>query len=129
MVMVLCVLLVLVTLVRPVDPNLGVKDLAAVKCGERLLGRAHVGVLDETIVESTVLEISVLNNFCADDGTSNSKNFREDVVGDPRRKVADVKMGSFGSFGGLTWGDAVLDEWSGHCDRVLFVYKTKIRKR
>lgn len=126
--MVLCVLLVLVTLIHPVDPDFSVKDLAAVECGERLVGRAHVGVLDETIVESTVLEISVLNDFRADDGTGDSKNFGEDVIGDSGRKVADVKVGSFGSFGGLTWGDAVLSEWSSHCDAVLFVYKTKITK-
>lgn len=127
--MMLCVLLVLVTLIRPVDPDLGVKDLAAVECGERLVGRAHVGVLDETIVESTMLEIPVLNDLCADDGTGDSKNLCEDVVGDSGRKVADVKVGSFGSFSGLTWGDAVLNERSSHCDGVLFFIKTKIRKR
>jgi hypothetical protein len=80
--MMLRVLLVLLTLVGPVDSDLCVKDLSPVQRLHRLLGRSHIGVLDKAIVESTVLEISVLDNLGRDDGSGNGKDLGENQVGD-----------------------------------------------
>jgi hypothetical protein len=105
-VVVLGVLLVLLTLVGPVHPDIRVKYLPPVEGGHGLLGRAHLGVLDETIVEPAVLEIAVLDDLGGDDRTGDGKDLGEHVVGDPGGEVADVEMGLFRRLGVLARGDA-----------------------
>jgi len=78
------VLLVLAALVCPVDTNLGIKDLASVEGLESSFGSPHVHVLDETVVETTVLVVTVGDNLYMLNWTSNSEDLCEHVLSDPR---------------------------------------------
>lgn len=86
------VLLVLLTLVRPVDTNLCVENFAAIKGLQSGLGGTHVKVLDEAIVETAMLVVTVWDNFDMLDWASDGKDLSEHVLSDPRAQVADVEM-------------------------------------
>ena len=90
MVVVGSVLLVLLTLVRPIDADLGVKDLAAVEGLKSGLRGAHVHVLDEAIVQATVLVVTVWDDLDMLDWTGYGKYLREHVLGHPWAQVAHV---------------------------------------
>jgi hypothetical protein len=81
-------------LIGPIDANLSVEDLAAVESLECSLGSTHVNVLDEPVVEATVLIIAIRNNFNMLDGTGDGEDFGEHVLGDTRAQVSDIKMGT-----------------------------------
>jgi hypothetical protein len=88
------VLLILLALIGPVDTDLSIEDLTAIERLERGFGCTHVDVLDEAIVEATVLIIAVRNNFNVLDRTSNSEDFGEHVLGNTRAQVSDIEMGT-----------------------------------
>lgn len=92
-VVVASIFFVLLTLVCPVDTNLGVKNLATVESLERRLRRTHIHVLDETIVETTVLEVAIGDDFDMLNGTSHSEDLRKHILCHARAQVADVEMG------------------------------------
>ena len=94
--MIVCggVFLVLAALVRPVDADLGIKDLAAIEGLEGSLGSTHVHVLNETVVEATVLVVTVGDDLYMLNWASDSEDLREHVLGDPRGQVSDVEMGT-----------------------------------
>jgi hypothetical protein len=86
------VLLVLLTLVSPVDSNFGVENFAPVESLQRSLGRTHIHVFHETIVETSVLIITVGNYFDMLYGASNSKNLCQHVLRNTGTQVPDVEM-------------------------------------
>jgi hypothetical protein len=86
------VLLVLLTLISPVDSDLRVKDLTAVECLKGGLGGTHVHVFDETVVETTVLIVAVRDNFYMLNGASDRENFGEHVFRDAGAEIANIKM-------------------------------------
>jgi hypothetical protein len=88
------VFLVLLTLVGPIDANLGIKDFATVESLKSSLGSTHVHVLDETVVETAVLVVSIGNNFNVLDGARDGEDFCEHVLGDTGTEVSDVEMGA-----------------------------------
>ena len=88
------VLLVLTALVCPVDADLGIKDFASVKGLEGSLGSTHVHVLNETVVETTVLVVTVGDDLYMLNRTSDGEDLCEHVFGDPRGQVSDVEMGA-----------------------------------
>jgi len=87
------VLLVLLTLVSPVDTNFRVENFATVKGLQSGLGSAHVEVLDETIVEAAMLVVTVRDDFDMLDWACDGKDLGEHVLGYARAQVADVEMG------------------------------------
>ena len=86
------VLLVLLALVRPVDADLGVEDLAPVEGLERSFGCAHVHVFDETIVETAVLVVAVRDDLDVLHGTGHSKDLRQHILRHPWAEVSDVEV-------------------------------------
>jgi hypothetical protein len=101
------VFLVLTALVCPVDTDLGIKDLAAIEGLEGGLGSSHVYVLNETVVETTVLVVTVGDDLDVLDWTSDSEDLCEHVLGDPRGQVSDIEMGTslVGGVSGVKWRD------------------------
>ena len=87
------VLLILLTLVSPVDADLGVENFAAVEGLESSLCRAHVHVLDETVVETAMLVVTVRDDFNVLDGTSDGEDLGEHVLCHSRTQVPNIKMG------------------------------------
>ena len=87
------ILLVLLTLVSPVDTNFCVENFATIEGLQSGLGSTHVEVLDETIVEAAMLVVTVWDDFDMLDRTSDGKDLGEHVLGYPRAQVADVEMG------------------------------------
>jgi len=102
--MVMCggVLLVLTALICPVDADLCIKDLAAIEGLEGSLGSTHVHVLNETVVETTVLVVTVGDDLDMLNWASDSEYLREHVFGDPRGQVSDIEMGASLSAGGVS---------------------------
>ena len=96
------VLLVLAALICPVDTDLCIKDLAAIEGLERSLSSAHVHVLNETVVETTVLVVTVGDDFYMLNWTSDGEDFCEHVFGDPRGEVSNIEMGASLSVGGVS---------------------------
>lgn len=64
-------------LVCPVHPDLRVKDLAPVQRLEGLFGGSDVGVFDETVVETAVLEIAVWDDLGLRDRAGYGEYLRE----------------------------------------------------
>ena len=96
------VLLVLTALICPVDAYFCIKDFAAVEGLKGSLGSTHVHVLNETVVETTVLVVTVGDDFYMLNWTSDSEDLREHVLGDPRGKVSDIEMGASLSVDGVS---------------------------
>ena len=94
--MVVCggVFLVLAALVCPVDADLGIEDLAAIEGLEGGLGSTHIYVLNETVVEATVLVVSVRTDLDMLYWTGDGEDLCEHVFGDPRGQVSDIEMGT-----------------------------------
>lgn len=86
------VLFVLLALVRPVDANLRVEDLAAIEGLQRSFGSAHVDVLDEAVVEAAMLVVPVRDYFDVLNGPGDGEDFSEHVLGHPRAQISNVKM-------------------------------------
>ena len=102
--MVVCggILLVLTTLVCPVDTDLCIENLAAVEGLKGSLRSAHIHVLDETVVEATVLVVTVGDDFDMLNRTSHSEDLCKHVLGDPGGEVSDIEMGTPLSMGGVS---------------------------
>jgi len=96
------VLLVLAALICPVDTDFCIKDFAAVEGLEGSLGSTHVHVLNETVVETTVLVVTVGDDFYMLNWTSDSEDLCEHVLGDPRGQVSDIEMGASLSVDGVS---------------------------
>jgi hypothetical protein len=112
--MMLRVLFVCISLIRPIDSNIGIKQFSSIKRLESLVGCSHIRIFDESIVHTTMGEISILDNLGRDDGTGDRKDLGEHVVGYSRREVADVEMGFLGRFSDLTGSHAVRCVCGGH---------------
>ena len=84
--MVVCggVLLVLTALICPIDTDLCIKDLSTIEGLEGSLGSTHIHILNETVIETTVLVVTVGDDFYMLDWTSDSEDLCEHVFGDPR---------------------------------------------
>ena len=61
------ILLLLSVLVCPVDLDLGIEDLSAIQRVEGVLCRWNRLELDETVIESAMLEVSVWDELDAND--------------------------------------------------------------
>ena len=95
------VLLILTALICPIDANLCIKYLAAIEGLKGSLSSTHVHVLNETVVEATVLVVAVGDDFYMLDWTSDGEDLGKHVLGDPRGEVSDVEMGASLSVGGV----------------------------
>jgi hypothetical protein len=96
------VLLVLATLVCPIDTDLCIKDLAAVEGLKGSLSSAHIHIFNEAVVETTVLVVTVGDDLHVLDWTSDSEDLCEHVFGDSRGEVSDIEMGASLSVGGFS---------------------------
>lgn len=92
MVVVGSVFLVLRTLIRPVNTNLGVEDLAAVEGLKSSLCGAHIHIFDETVVKATVLIIAIGDDFDMLNWSSHREDFREHILSNSRTQVANIKV-------------------------------------
>ena len=96
------VLLVLATLICPIDTDLRIKDLAAVEGLKGCLGSAHIHIFNETVVETTVLVVTVGDDLHVLNWTGDGEDFCEHVFGDSRGEVSDIEMGTSLSESGVS---------------------------
>ena len=105
--MMLRILLVLLALIRPVDPHFGIEYLSAIQCLYGLFGRAHIGIFYKSIVVSPMLKITILDDFGRHYGSSDGEDFSEHEIGHSWGEVADVEVGLFRRLGVLTLDETV----------------------
>ena len=90
--MVAGVLLVLLALISPVDADLGIEDLASVERLKSGLRSTHVHVLDEAIVETAMLVVSVGNDLYMLHGPGHGEDLGKHILRNPGAEVANVKV-------------------------------------
>lgn len=105
--MMLGILPILIPLIRPIHPYIRIEYLPPIQSRQRLICRTHVGVFDETVIEASMLEISILDDFRLNDGSGDGEDLGEHVVGHSRGEIADVEMGFLRCFGVLPRGDPI----------------------
>jgi hypothetical protein len=88
------VFLVLLTLVSPVDADLGIEDLAAIESLESRFCSAHIDILHKTIVEAAMLIVAIGNNFNMLNRPCDGKDLAEHVLSDARAQISNVEVGT-----------------------------------
>jgi hypothetical protein len=82
----------LMVLVGPIDTDFGIEYLAATERSESGLGRTHINVLDKTVVKTSVLIVTIQNDFNMLDRTGDRKNLCQHILGDTRAQVSNTDM-------------------------------------
>ncbi len=86
------ILLILLTLVGPIDTDLRVEDLATIQSLQGGLRGTHVHVLDEAVIEPSMLVVPVGDYFNMLNRAGDSEDLCEHVLCHTRAQISDVEM-------------------------------------